>query len=201
MKESPFRFASHLATDSFTPTTLVSRLDIERTPGADGTNSLAMITDYVPGAYVTHDMLHMRGGHQTTWLLDGHPHHQYRHRRKISARSSTQGHGLRRSQCGSYSAEFGDRTYGVFNVVPRTGFERNRQGRTHRHCRNFYQTDDDLSFGSHTDRFGLLRQRQWKSQQSRPAAARSPGCARRGQRLRRLRVVYLQCGSLQPTAP
>ena len=32
-----------------------------------------MITDYVPGAYVTHDMLHMRGGHQTTWLLDGIP--------------------------------------------------------------------------------------------------------------------------------
>ncbi len=57
------------ATDSFTPTTLVSRLDIERTPGADGTNSMAMITDYVPAAYVTHDMLHMRGGHQITWLL------------------------------------------------------------------------------------------------------------------------------------
>src|ERR1039458_8145221 len=32
-----------VATDSFTPTTLVSRLDIERTPGADGTNSMAMI--------------------------------------------------------------------------------------------------------------------------------------------------------------
>src|ERR1035438_2058128 len=41
-----------VATDSFTPTTLISRLDIERTPGADGTNSMAMITDYVPGAYV-----------------------------------------------------------------------------------------------------------------------------------------------------
>src|ERR1035437_4583839 len=43
--------------DSATPTTLVSRLDIERTPGADRTNSLAMITDNVPGAYVTHDQL------------------------------------------------------------------------------------------------------------------------------------------------
>ena len=30
-----------------------------------------MITDYVPGAYMTHDMLHMRGGHQTSWLIDG----------------------------------------------------------------------------------------------------------------------------------
>jgi hypothetical protein len=28
---------------------------------------------------------------------------------------------------GSYCAEFGDRTYGVFNIVPRTGFERNNE--------------------------------------------------------------------------
>src|SRR5258708_13102090 len=62
-----------VATDSATPTTLISRTDIDRTPGADRTNSLAMITDYVPGAYVTHDQLHIRGGHQTTWLVDGVP--------------------------------------------------------------------------------------------------------------------------------
>ncbi len=58
-------------TDSATPTTLVDRKDIEQTPGADRTNSLAMITDFVPGAYLTHDMLHMRGGHQVSWLIDG----------------------------------------------------------------------------------------------------------------------------------
>src|ERR1035438_5804222 len=34
-----------VATDSATPTTLVSRADIERTPGADRTNSLSMITE------------------------------------------------------------------------------------------------------------------------------------------------------------
>ena len=60
-------------TDTATPITLVDRKDIEQTPGADLTNSLAMITDYVPGAYFTHDMLHIRGGHQTMWLLDGVP--------------------------------------------------------------------------------------------------------------------------------
>src|SRR5579863_7951306 len=59
--------------DSVTPTTLVDRLDIAQTPGADRTNGLQMITDYVPGAYVTHDMLHMRGGHQVAWLIDGVP--------------------------------------------------------------------------------------------------------------------------------
>jgi hypothetical protein len=62
-----------IPTDSATPTTLVSREDVERTPGADRTNSLAMITDYVPGAYFTHDQLHIRGCHQTSWLIDGVP--------------------------------------------------------------------------------------------------------------------------------
>jgi Carboxypeptidase regulatory-like domain len=60
-------------TDSVTPTVMLSRLDIQQTPGADRTNGLEMITDYVPAAYVTHDMLHMRGGHQVEWLIDGVP--------------------------------------------------------------------------------------------------------------------------------
>ncbi len=62
-----------VATDSATPITLVDREAIARTPGASRTNSLAMITDYVPGAYVTHDQLHIRGGHQVSWLVDGVP--------------------------------------------------------------------------------------------------------------------------------
>jgi hypothetical protein len=60
-------------TETVTPTTLVSRIDIEETPGADRTNAMEMITDYTPAAYVTHDMLHMRGGHQVNWLIDGVP--------------------------------------------------------------------------------------------------------------------------------
>ena len=58
-------------TDTVTPTTLLNRQDIQQTPGADLTNSLTMITDYVPATYVTHDMLHMNGGHQVQWLVDG----------------------------------------------------------------------------------------------------------------------------------
>ena len=60
-------------TDTATPIILISRQDMQRTPGADRTNSLAMITDYVPGAYITHDQLHIRGGHQVSWLIDGVP--------------------------------------------------------------------------------------------------------------------------------
>ncbi len=62
-----------LPTDSATPITLIDSADIARTPGATSPNSSAMITDYVPGSYITHDMLHIRGGHQTTWFADGIP--------------------------------------------------------------------------------------------------------------------------------
>ncbi|MGO9575733.1 MAG: TonB-dependent receptor [Terriglobales bacterium] len=142
-----------VATDSFTPTTLVSRLDIERTPGADGTNSMAMITDYVPAAYVTHDMLHMRGGHQITWLLDGIPVINTAIAQNLGPQFDPKDLDYVEVNRGSYGAEFGDRTYGVFNVAPRTGFERNNQAELTVTAGNFYQTDDALSFGSHTDRF------------------------------------------------
>jgi len=59
--------------ESATPVTLVSRQQIAETPGASRTNSLSMITNYVPGSYVTHNQLHVRGGHQVTWLVDGVP--------------------------------------------------------------------------------------------------------------------------------
>src|SRR6185437_299230 len=51
---------------SSTTETLVSHQLIARTPGADRTDSLSMITDYVPGAYMVHDQLHIRGGHQVS---------------------------------------------------------------------------------------------------------------------------------------
>src|SRR3954463_4057874 len=58
---------------SSTTETMISRRQISETPGADQTNSLAAITSYVPGAYVVHDQLHIRGGHQVTWAIDGVP--------------------------------------------------------------------------------------------------------------------------------
>jgi hypothetical protein len=140
-------------TDSATPTTLVSRLDIDHTPGADRTNSLAMITDYVPGAYFTHDQLHVRGGHQTSWLIDGVPVPNTNIASNLGPQFDPKDIDYLEVDRGSYGAEFGDRTYGVFNVVPRTGFERNRQAELVLSAGNFYQTNDALSFGSHTERF------------------------------------------------
>ena len=140
-------------TDSATPITLVDQLDIQRTPGADRSNSLAMITDYTPGAYVTHDMLHMRGGHQTTWLLDGIPVISTAIAQNVAPQFDPKDLEYVEVNRGSYGAEFGDRTYGVFNVVPRSGFERNNGAEFVLSAGNFYQTNDALSFGSHTEHF------------------------------------------------
>ena len=140
-------------TDSATPTTLVNRLDIARTPGASRSNSLAMITDFVPGAYITHDQLHIRGGHQTSWLVDGVPVPNTNIASNLGPQFDPKDIDYLEVSRGSYGAEFGDRTYGVFNVVPRTGFERNRQAELVLSAGNFYQTNDQFSFGSHTERF------------------------------------------------
>jgi TonB dependent receptor/Carboxypeptidase regulatory-like domain/TonB-dependent Receptor Plug Domain len=142
-----------IATDSSTPNTLVSRQDIGRTPGADRANSLAMITDYVPGAYITHDQLHIRGGHQTTWLVDGVPVPNTNIASNVGPQFHPDDIDYLEVNRGSLGAQFGDRTYGVFNVAPRTGFERNNQAELSLSAGNFYQTNDSFSFGSHTQSF------------------------------------------------
>ena len=91
---------------------------------------MAMITDYVPGAYVTHDMLHMRGGHQVDWLIDGVPIPNTNIATNLGPQIDPKDIDYLEVQRGSYDAEYGDRTYGIFNIVPRTGFERDNQART-----------------------------------------------------------------------
>jgi TonB dependent receptor/Carboxypeptidase regulatory-like domain/TonB-dependent Receptor Plug Domain len=140
--------------DSVTPTTLVSRADIAGTPGADRTNSLAMITDFVPGAYVTHDMLHMRGGHQLSWLIDGVNIPNTNIASNVGPQIDPKDIGTIEVDRGSYDANLGDRTYGIFNVAPRTGFERNRDGELVLTMGNFYQTNDQISFGNHSEKAG-----------------------------------------------
>lgn len=136
-----------------TPTTLVDRQSIQQTPGADSTNSLNMITDFTPGAYTTHDMLHMRGGHQTTWLIDGVPIPDTNIATSIGPRVDPKDIDYVEILRGSYNAEYGDRTYGEFNILPRSGFDMNSEGELVATIGSFYQTDDQLSFGSHTQKF------------------------------------------------
>jgi hypothetical protein len=139
--------------DSVAPTTLVDREDIAQTPGASRTNSMAMITDYTPGAYVAHDMLHMRGGHQTDWLIDGVPIPNTNIATNLGPQIDPKDIDYLEVQRGSYDAEYGDRTYGVFNIVPRTGFERDNEAELVVSFGNWYQTNDQLNFGGHNRRF------------------------------------------------
>ena len=101
------------ATDSATPTTLVTRADIDSTPGASRTLGMQMITNYVPGAYMTHDMLHMRGGHQTSWLLDGVSIPNLKIASNVGPQIDPKDIDSLEIDRGSYSADVGDRTYGV----------------------------------------------------------------------------------------
>jgi hypothetical protein len=139
--------------ESVTPTTTLGRLDISQTPGADRSNSMAMITDYVPAAYVTHDMLHMRGGHQVSWLIDGVPIPNTNIATNLGPQIDPKDIDYLEVQRGSYDAGYGDRTYGVFNIVPRTGFERDNEAELVTTFGNWFQTNDQLNFGGHTQRF------------------------------------------------
>ena len=139
--------------DSPRPTTLIDRGRIERTPGGDRTNSLAIITNNVPGAYVTHNQLHVRGGHQVSWLIDGVPVPNTNIADTVGAQFDPKDMDYLEVQRGSYSAENGDRTYAMFNVIPRSGFERDREGELVASYGNFHQGSAQINFGSHTKRF------------------------------------------------
>ena len=145
--------AETVIVNTATPTTVVNREDIERAPGADRSNSLAMITDFVPGAYVVHDQLHVRGGHQTTWAVDGVEIPNTNIASNLGPQIDPKDIDYLEVQRGSYEADQGDRTYGVFNVVPRTGFERDNQAELIASGGSYGQTNDYLSVGSHTERF------------------------------------------------
>jgi hypothetical protein len=139
--------------NSATPATLVNRLDIADAPGADRSNSLAMITDFVPGAYVVHDQLHIRGGHQTAWTIDGVEIPNTNIASNIGPQIDPKDIDYLEVQRGGYEADQGDRTYAVFNVIPRTGFERDNEAELAVSGGNYNQTNDYLSLGSHTDKF------------------------------------------------
>jgi len=144
---------SKLKTQSSTVQTMVSTQEIARTAGAGQTNSLAMITDFTPGAYMVHDMLHMRDGHQVNWFFDGIPVINTSIATNVAPLINPKNVESLEVERGGYSSEYGDRTYGFFNVVTPSGFDRNKEAELVTSHGNFHSTDDQLSFGDHTERF------------------------------------------------
>lgn len=140
------------ALDTVTPATLVTRAEIEETPGAGRTLGAEMITDYVPGAYMTHDMLHIRGGHQTSWLIDGVSIPNTKIASNVGPQIDPKDIDSLETLRGSYAAGIGDRTDGVFNVLPRNGFERSREAEILLSGGNLDTGEAQISLGDHSSR-------------------------------------------------
>jgi hypothetical protein len=137
---------------SVTPTVMLSAAQIDAVPGASRSDSLAMITDTVPGAYITHDMLHMRGGHQVSWLLDGVEIPNTNIASNLGPQVDPRDIAYLQVDRGSYNADLGDRTYGVFNVNPKSGFDRDREAELRVTAGSALAADSQLSLGDHTER-------------------------------------------------
>jgi hypothetical protein len=142
--------------EQMTPTTIISRSEIDLTPGANLSNSMNLITDYVPGSWMTHDQLHVRGGHQVSWAIDGVPIPNTNIASNVGPQIDPKDIDYLETERGGYSSSYGDRTYGVFNAVPRTGFERNNEGEFFSTIGSFLQTNDQVNFGSHTEKFAYF---------------------------------------------
>ena len=142
--------ATATAMDTVTPTTSIDREQIAQTPGADLTLGTTMITNYVPGSLMAHDMLHVRGGHQTTWMLDGIAIPNTKIASNVGPQIDPGDIEQLEVDRGSYSADLGDRTYGVFDVLPRNGFELNRQGNLRLIGGNLGEGEMQISLGDHT---------------------------------------------------
>lgn len=142
-----------LNTDSPRRDIFIDQEQMSRYAGADGSSSLKMITGFVPGSYMVHDQLHVRGGHQVTWAIDGVPLPNTNIASNVGSQFNPKDVSYLEAETGSYAAEYGDRTYGVFNIAPKNGFERNREAELLLGYGSYNNTDNWLSFGDHTEKF------------------------------------------------
>ena len=137
--------------------TLTHQEDILLQPLADRSGTLGMITNNVPGTFVMHDHLHARGGHGAIWQIDGVP-VPNSNLASSGAQFDPKDVSSLESKRGGLSANLGDRSYGVFNVVPRSGFDGDRFGEVDAGYGSFHRADGYVSFGDHTanDRFAYF---------------------------------------------
>ena len=184
-----------------TPTTLVDREDIAKTPGADRTNSLAAITDFTPGAYMTHDMLHMRGGHQVAWQIDGVEIPNTNIASNLGAQISPETSTTSKSNAAATPQTPATAPTASSTSSPRTGFERTRQAELILTAGSFLQTDDQLNLGDHTEKFAWYASLNGNRSDYGLAPPISHPPPRRHQRLRRLRLPHLQPHAAGPVPP
>ena len=145
--------ASAVDPTSSSSSSTLTRSDLSAMPGATRTNSLDSFTNITPGATMVHDQLHIRGGHQVSWLVDGVPVPNTNIASNLGAQFDPKDIDVIEIQRGGYSAEYGDRTFGVINVIPRSGLERDREMEIAATYGSYHSTDSQISLGDHTNRF------------------------------------------------
>jgi len=142
------------APDASSAPVMVDLHDIDHTPGAQRTSSLAFVTNFVPGSYLLHDHLHMRGGHQVSWLVDGVPVPNTNISSNVGRSMDPKDMETVEVSRGGYSSKYGDRTFGMVNIVPRSGFEfGRREAELRLSYGSHHQTNNQLSFGGHGGKF------------------------------------------------
>lgn len=139
--------------DVSSPPVTISQLDLLRTPGAERSSSLAFITDYAPAAYMLHDHLHIRGGHEVSWVVDGVPIPNTNVSTNVGRSLDPKDIESVEVSRGGYSARYGDRTYGVVNIMTRSGFEFENEGELTMSYGSYNQSNDQISFGGHSTKF------------------------------------------------
>jgi len=143
-----------VAAESSAPPTVVSGDQIrEGLPGAEQMSSLRFITETAPGAFVLHDHLHVRGGHQIDWILNGVPIPNTNMSSNVGRTLDPKDIEEVEISQGGYGAQSGDRTFAQINIFTRSGFEYDNDGDLTLTYGSFHQTNDQLNFGAHSRKF------------------------------------------------
>ncbi len=136
------------------PPVLVSSQQIlEGLPGADKMSSLAFITDVTPGAFVLHDHLHVRGGHQIDYIINGVPVPNTNMSSNVGRAMDPKDIEEVEINRGGYGAQSGDRTFAQVNIYTRNGFEFNDDIDMTATFGSFNQTNDQIGWGGHTTKY------------------------------------------------
>lgn len=138
--------------------TLVTREDLLRMPGALEAGSLSALLETTPSAVVAHDQLHVRGGHQIGFTIDGVPVPSNSVGQNLALMFDPKGLKTIEFQRGAYAADVGDRTYGQFNIITRSGFERASGGEALIIAGGQDTLDGAVAFGDHSDKVAWFAQ-------------------------------------------
>jgi len=138
--------------------TMMTREDLLRMPGALESGSVSALLETTPSAVMAHDQLHVRGGHQIGFMIDGVPVPSNSVGQNLALMFDPKGIKTIEFQRGAYAADVGDRTYGQFNVITRSGFERARGGEALVIAGGQNTVDGAVAYGDHSEKVAYFAQ-------------------------------------------